>query len=202
MSDVQSSVQPNDRRARLARAIGRVWWVILMRGVLLVVLGGCALFLPFDTLAAFAQLLAIFAIFDGVFALMTAALGEKRVKGWSLGRGAVCILLGMLVLTFSRSFSLVVMTIIVCIFAIQVIVAGILEILVGLQHRREMEGEGWLILGGILSIIFGSMLLAAPVAFGLVLIRLIGIFVILFGAVMIRYALRARAFALRMSGAP
>lgn len=199
MSDVQSTVQPGDRRAKLARAIGRVWWVILMRGVLLVVLGGCELFIPGLTLAAFAQLLAIFAIFEGVFALMTAALSEKRVKGWTLGRGVICILLGMLVLSFSRSFSLLVLTIIVCIFAVQVIVAGILEILVGLQHRREMQGEGWLILGGILSIIFGSMLLAAPAAWGLVLIRLIGVFVILFGAVMIRYALRARAYAQRLS---
>ncbi len=155
-------------------------------------LGAYALFSPGLTLAVFAQLLAIFAIIDGVLSLMAAAMGETESRGWTLARGAICLLVGMFVLMYPLIIGVLAVTIVACIIAFQIIATGILEVMVGIQQRKHMEGEGWLIFGGILSIILGSLILAAPAMFGLMLIRIIGSFVILFGIILITNAFRAR----------
>ncbi len=197
MSHETSSPQPASPRVVLGRAISKLWWLILVRGVMLVILGGYALFSPGLTLAIFAQVLAIFAILDGVLALMAGAMGWSESRGWTLARGAICLLAGLFVLMHSAIVGVLAVTIVVCIIAFQIIATGILEVMVGIQQRKHMEGEGWLIFGGILSIILGSLILAAPAMFGLMLIRIIGSFVILFGIILITNAFRAESWGSR-----
>lgn len=192
MSQGTSSQQPASPRMVLGRAISKLWWLILLRGVMLVLLGGYALFSPGLTLAALAQVLAIFAIIDGVLSLLAGMMGWSESRGWTLARGAICFLAGLFVLMHPLVVGVLAVTIIVCIIAIQIIATGILEVMVGIQQRKEMQGEGWLIFGGILSVILGSLILAAPAMFGLMLIRIIGSFVILFGIILITNAFRAR----------
>ena len=72
------------------------------------------------------------------------------------------------------------------------VVLGALEIIAAIQDRKQIEGEGWLILGGGLAIAFGILLLIAPVAFGLMFVRVLGAFAIVYGVSLISLALRVR----------
>ena len=70
------------------------------------------------------------------------------------------------------------------------IVRGVLEIALAIELRKVIEGEFWLIFGGIASILFGVLMIALPLAGLLVLAWLIAVYALVFGVVM--FALAAR----------
>ncbi len=195
-----ASVPPSaPLRTSLAKAISKMWWVLLLRGIALVLIGLYALFTPALTVAAFVQVLAFFAIFDGVLAVLASIMGGVESRGWLFARGMLCIILGVFVAAYAIPVGVFTATVIAVVIAIQIVASGILEIMVGINHRKEMEGEGWLIFGGILSIIMGSLLLASPIFAALMMIRIMGVFAILFGGILISNAFRARSLGKRLA---
>jgi uncharacterized membrane protein HdeD (DUF308 family) len=72
------------------------------------------------------------------------------------------------------------------------IVTGIFEIVAAIQLRRAITGEWLMILGGILSIVFGIVLVLFPEAGALGLIWVIGGYAIVFGLLFIFLAFRLR----------
>jgi len=75
---------------------------------------------------------------------------------------------------------------------------GIAEIIAAVALRREIEGEWALILGGVLSVIFGLILVFLPGVGLLSLVWLVAIYAIVFGIALIALAFRVRG---RGSGA-
>jgi uncharacterized membrane protein HdeD (DUF308 family) len=69
-----------------------------------------------------------------------------------------------------------------------------LEIWGAIQLRKEIEGEWWLILSGLLSIAFGVLLIARPGSGALALVWVIGSFAILHGCTLIALAFRLKQF--------
>jgi uncharacterized membrane protein HdeD (DUF308 family) len=70
----------------------------------------------------------------------------------------------------------------------------VLEIWGAIQLRKEIEGEWWLILSGLLSIAFGALLFARPGPGALALVWVIGAFAILHGCTLIGLAFRLKQF--------
>jgi uncharacterized membrane protein HdeD (DUF308 family) len=58
---------------------------------------------------------------------------------------------------------------------------GVLQIVAAIELRRVIEGEFWMILGGALSIVFGSLLMVNPGTGLLSLVWLVGFYAIMFG---------------------
>ena len=69
---------------------------------------------------------------------------------------------------------------------------GILEITAGLAARKEVEGAGSLVVIGVLAVLFGVLLLMAPLAFGQLIVRILGAYAIVFGISLITLAFRVR----------
>ena len=76
--------------------------------------------------------------------------------------------------------------------ALGAIVLGVLEVVTAIQDRKEIEGEGWLILGGAMMVVLGLLLFMAPLQFGLLLVRILGVYAIIFGISQIALSFRAR----------
>jgi uncharacterized membrane protein HdeD (DUF308 family) len=72
------------------------------------------------------------------------------------------------------------------------IVHGIFEIIGAIQLRKEIDNEWMLILSGILSVIFGAIILLAPGAGALGLIWGIAAYSIVFGVLMAALSFRLR----------
>jgi len=66
---------------------------------------------------------------------------------------------------------------------------------VAIRLRKEIEGEGWLIAAGILSILFGAFLVIRPAAGALALLWLIGAFAVVFGVIVIALGFRLKSLA-------
>jgi uncharacterized membrane protein HdeD (DUF308 family) len=69
---------------------------------------------------------------------------------------------------------------------------GVFEIVGAIQLRKEIENEWMLILGGIISVIFGFIVLIAPGAGALALVWWIAIYSIVFGIMFVAFSLRLR----------
>jgi len=61
-----------------------------------------------------------------------------------------------------------------------------------IRLRREIDGEFWLALGGLISITFGMLVLVFPLAGALGMIWLIGGYAIAFGVFLVALGLRVR----------
>jgi uncharacterized membrane protein HdeD (DUF308 family) len=83
--------------------------------------------------------------------------------------------------------------------AIWAIATGVLEIVAAIRLRHEITGEWLLIFGGVISILFGVLMIAQPIAGAFALLWLIGAFAILFGIILVVLAFRARTFNHRLA---
>ncbi|WP_146575359.1 HdeD family acid-resistance protein [Botrimarina hoheduenensis] len=176
------------------RAITRLWWVPLLRGVMLIALGGYALLTPGITLSAYTLVLGAFVLADGVLAILAGVMGWVDSRGWTLLRGAIGIAAGLFVIAHPALVGAVAATTLVFLLAFQSIVGGGLEIITAIRERKQIEGEAWLVLGGLLSIGFGAILLSAPVLAAVLLVQVLGGFAVIAGVAMIYVAFRLRAY--------
>jgi len=78
--------------------------------------------------------------------------------------------------------------------AIWAVATGVLEIVAAIRLRKEIEGEWLLILGGLVSVVFGVILMAQPLAGALAVLWLIAIYAVIFGVLLVILAFRVRNF--------
>jgi uncharacterized membrane protein HdeD (DUF308 family) len=169
------------------------WWVFVIRGVLALLFGIGTFLMPGVTLAVLIILYALYAFADGVVAVI-AAFGRRSAGGfpWSLLLiGIAGILAGVITFLYPGLTALVLLYLI----AAWHIVRGVFEVIVAIRLRKEIQGEGWLIAAGILSIVFGLFLSMFPAAGALALLWMIGSFAIVFGIIVIALGFRLRGFA-------
>lgn len=185
---------PGTSREIVLDAIGRLWWVALVRGVLLVLLGGYAFLQPELTAVVYMQVVGIFIVLDGVLAIVAGLMGETETDSrmWTIGRGALAILVGGLVTALAYFVAAFTLTFMAILLAITAISNGFMEIVVAIRHRKEIDGEGWLVVAGLLSIAFGVIIAIAPLDFGLILLQVLGVFAILAGVWLILLAFRMK----------
>ena len=158
------------------------WWVFVLRGVLAILFGLGTFVMPGMTLLALVLLYAAYAFGDGLVAAIAAFTRRKPGEAfpWSvLLIGLVGVAAGIVAFMYPGLTAIVLLYLI----AAWHIVRGISEIFVAVQLRKEIEGEGWLIAGGALSVLFGLFLFARPGAGALALLWMIGAFAILFGII-------------------
>jgi uncharacterized membrane protein HdeD (DUF308 family) len=164
----------------------------LARGLFLLVLGGYALFRPGMTVSVLTGVIGLFVIADGVLAIVGGLQREALWRRWTIIRGVLEIGVGVFVFANPAVVAGVTAVTVMYVLAFTAILVGALEIVAAIQVRREIEGEGWLVLAGVLTVIFGVILLVAPISFGLLLVRVLGIFGIISGVSLIGYSFRLR----------
>ena len=177
---------------QVGRLLGKLWWLPLLRGVFLILLGVYALLTPGMTAAALAQVVGFFVILDGILTVAAGFQGETSSRGWTIVRGVIEVLVGIFVFAHPFVFAAVTATVLLTIIAIGLVLAGLAEIVGAVRDRKEIEGEGWLMLGGALAVLFGVLIFIAPLAFGVLIIRILGVYAIVYGVSLIVIAFGVR----------
>lgn len=76
--------------------------------------------------------------------------------------------------------------------AVWAIATGTFQVIAAVVLRRELEGEFWMALGGVASIMFGVLLVAFPGRGLLSLVWLVGLWAVVFGVSSLGLAHRLR----------
>ncbi|HEY2157328.1 MAG TPA: HdeD family acid-resistance protein [Isosphaeraceae bacterium] len=173
--------------------LARNWWALTLRGVFAVIFGVIAFAWPGITLAALVILYGAYAMADGIFAIAATITGRPEGAPWwaLLLEGVLGIAVGIMTFAWPGITALVLLYLI----AGWAMATGVLEIAAAIRLRREVRGEWMLALSGVLSIIFGILLVINPGAGALAVIWLIGGYAIVFGSLMIALGFRLRGLA-------
>jgi uncharacterized membrane protein HdeD (DUF308 family) len=169
--------------------LARYWWLILLRGIAAIIFGVLAFIWPGITLVTLILFWGAFALVDGVLALAHAIMGGNMGSRWWLALiGVAGIAAGILTFVWPGLTALVLLVFI----AAWAIVSGVFEIIGAIRLRKEIDNEWTLILGGVISVLFGLIILVAPGAGALGLIWAIAAYAIVFGVLMVMAALRLK----------
>lgn len=170
--------------------MARWWWTFIVRGVLAIAFGVLAFLSPQWGIFVLVGLFAAWALIDGAGSLIAGWSGRSRDKNWWLEilEGIVSIVAGLVALLLP-TFAAEVLVIIIGAWAI---VTGVFEIYMAFRLREQIEGELWMGLAGVASILFGLILFLFPGAGALSLVWLIGSFAIVFGIFLVMLGVRLR----------
>jgi uncharacterized membrane protein HdeD (DUF308 family) len=164
--------------------------LVALRGVLAVIFGIIALLMPVATVLALVLLFSAYMLVDGGFAIVSAIRAARRHENWgllllqglaSLATGALAFLWpGITVFVF------------VIILAAWSIVSGMVQ-LAAASRVDAGRGRWWFVLGGLASVMFGFLMILAPLLGALVLTWWLGAFALVSGIFLIIAGFRLRS---------
>jgi uncharacterized membrane protein HdeD (DUF308 family) len=174
----------------MASLLARMWWVVVLRGVLAIIFGIMAFTWTAEWWAAIVIVFGVYAIFDGVGALVAAVRGEPNLgPRWELLlEGVVGIAAGLVAIAWPGITELVLLYMI----AGWAIATGVLAIASAIRLRKEIRGEWALGLSGVLSIALGLGLILLPGPGLLVIAWWVGATSLVFGFLLLMLGLRLR----------
>jgi uncharacterized membrane protein HdeD (DUF308 family) len=167
-----------------------LWWAIALRALAAILLGIIAIFMPGATLAAIVIVFGIYAITDGVLAIVAAIRGFRRKQRWGamLAQGLVGIIAGALAI-FLPGIGALALTYLVAAWAL---VTGAFEIAAAIRLRKAIKGEWLLLIAGLLSIVLAVLVAIFPGTGALLLVWWLGAYAFAYGVVSLVLALRMR----------
>ncbi|MFN8662600.1 MAG: DUF308 domain-containing protein [Thermomicrobiales bacterium] len=172
----------------LAFEMSKKWWVLLLRGILLLVIG----ILSFMNPLVWITFAGAYMLIDGI-GMLWAGFGPQPTgqSRWPLLLvGILGIIAGLIVLANPVIGGLS----IVWVVGAWAVVTGILEIVSAIALRKEIDNEWWLILTGVLAIIFGLLVFQNPLAGAFAIQTIFGAFAVVAGIFSIALAFRVRSF--------
>jgi uncharacterized membrane protein HdeD (DUF308 family) len=166
------------------------WWSLVIRGLVALSLGVVALVWPGITLAAVVILFGAYALIDGVVSLIGAWKASRTHERWGalVFEGIAGIVAAAITILWPQitAFALVIM------IAAWALVTGAFEIAAAVRLRKHISGEWLLALSGVVSVLFGSLIFAFPLAGALTIAYLVGIYAFVFGALLLALGFRLR----------
>lgn len=177
----------------LLKLLGRNWGWIALRGLAAVIFGVLAFAWPGVTLIVLVALFGAYVLVDGVVALISAFKVKDQGKPmWTLLLiGIAGIGAGIVTFLWPGKTAIVLLLFI----AVWAIVMGILEIIAAIRLRKAIRNEWLLGLSGVLSVIFGVLMVASPGAGALAVVWIIASYSILFGILLLVLGFRLKKHA-------
>jgi uncharacterized membrane protein HdeD (DUF308 family) len=153
------------------------------------IFGLIAFLFPGAALLSMVVLFALYLLADGIFAIVSAVRAGTRDQRWGYltFEGIIGIIAGLVALFWPGITVLV----FVGLVAAWALVTGFLELREAVTLTSE-HGRGWLVLGGIASIVFGVLLILAPMLGAVVLTWWLGAYATVFGASLLVLAYKLR----------
>jgi uncharacterized membrane protein HdeD (DUF308 family) len=165
------------------------WWLIALRGFSAIVLAALIVLWPSRTLLALILLFGAYTAIDGFLTVVSAVRGgnQARRRLSLLVEGILGIIAGILTFVIpgvSAQFILVLL-------ALWALTTGVSTLRSAVHLRHEITGEWLLALGGIISVLFGVLLLVSGGSPVLVVVLLSG-YAGVFGVLLLALAVRLK----------
>jgi uncharacterized membrane protein HdeD (DUF308 family) len=178
------------RYEQMSALLAQNWWAFALRGVLGIIFGLIAFLLPGVTMLSLVLVFSAYALVDGVFAIIAAVRAMRQHERWGflLLEGIVSIIAAAIAFLWPG------ITVVSFVFLVGTwaILSGGLMLSAALRLQLD-HGRWWLALGGLVSVIYGVSLIAAPFIGALVLTWWLGAYAIVFGFALIGVAIKLLA---------
>ena len=167
------------------------WWAPVSSGVLAIIVGVLAFMWPGKTFEALVLLFGVFAFVRGSIWLSFSLLAAGAHDRWwpLVVNGITGLAVGVLCFAETQVMAVALVSLV----GVWAVLTGGLEIVAAVRFRQYIPNELLLALGGLLSIVFGVLILAQPTIGAEVLAVLFGAYSILLGAAEIWLGLRLRS---------
>lgn len=134
------------------------WGAYLFEGIVLLILGAAAIFVP--TLATFAIVIFLGRLFfiSGILGLL-GTIWMRQAPGywWSLLSAILALVVGILLMVGSTSGTIFLTRVLTAFFVVE----SILSILFALEHRRALPGRwGWLLINCVVDLVLAGVVVA------------------------------------------
>jgi uncharacterized membrane protein HdeD (DUF308 family) len=165
----------------------RNWWALALRGLVAVLFGLLTFLLPGITLVTLVLLFGAYSLVDGLCNVI--AFFRVASHHWALLiEGVIGIIAGILTFAWPAITAIVLLYLI----AFWAIFTGVFEIIAGIRLRKAITNEWLLLVMGVLSLLFGVLILFAPGVGALAIVLWIGAYALVFGIFMLALAFRLR----------
>jgi uncharacterized membrane protein HdeD (DUF308 family) len=169
--------------AKMAGELQKRWGLIMgLRGLLMLLGGLYAVIWPGSALVLLVTVGAILILVDGVLGLWALTFGGAKTGNYwfDVIRNILAIIVGVLVLLSPLLSTLLTVWFFIYLAAIQAIIVGVMEIVIAFRARSVM-GKIWpIVLSGVAYVLFGIVLLFAPLMSAIFLVVFAGVMMILF----------------------
>ena len=183
-------MENNNPSSGVVAAMGRAWWLVLLRGIAAIVFGLLAWAWPGATLITLTLFWGAYALVDGIAALWSwwHARGSGKVMWQMVLIGLLGIAAGLF--TFiSPGITAIALLLLIAVWAI---VNGVFQIAAAIRLRKEIDNEWLMILSGALSVVFGGLMIASPGAGAMAVLWIIGAFAVAYGVLLVLFAFKLR----------
>jgi len=170
----------------------RGWKAVAVRGAVSVLFGAVAVVWPGLTATTLVLAFGIYALLDGALALVAALRRGERM------RAPLLVLEALLGIGFGLGATLwtsMNTTLLVVMVGGWAFVTGLVEVAIALRLRGVVSGALLLGVAGVLSTVFGGLMVLRPGPSALVVVALLGGYALFFGAMLLAFALRLRRHA-------
>ena len=178
----------------IGRAAKSVWWALLIRGLLALSVGLLVLARPMDSVAAFALVIAFWALMQGIVTIAHAFELRSIAPHWwvLLLNGIISAAFGVAAFYYYPGLSLA--------FAVVwtswwLFLGGAIGVWIAMVERRAGMPWGWTMAIGVLGIFAAVFAFASPPATIAALLGLISAFAIITGVFLLAAAIRLRSAA-------
>ena len=178
-------------RSKFWRSTRPHWLQMLAEGIILVILGWLALFLPiFAPAIALNTIIGWLFVVSGLVGLVT-TVGGRHGPGfwWSLLSAVLAIVVGSILMEWPTANSIPITYVLTVFFVIE----GIATIMYALDHRRQLSGRWeWMVASGCVDLALAALVVlglpgTAPLAVGI----LVGVNMVFGGSALIAMAIYA-----------
>jgi len=171
-----------ERHDALSEVLADSWWAVGLRGLLGVAFGLICLLVPSAAILALILLFSAYMLVDGALAIASGIKAARNGERWGLLilEGLVDLAAGVIAFLWP-AITTVAFVILIAVWAV---ISGALMLTAALTLKID-HGRWWLALGGIASVIFGIVLLIAPLVGAVVLTWWLGAYAIVFGVMLL-----------------
>jgi uncharacterized membrane protein HdeD (DUF308 family) len=170
----------------------RAWWMLVLRGAAGLLFGCFALFWPGLTLALLIAMFAVYALVGGAAAIVAAIQHRfTRTDWWVPLLFGLCSVAAGVIAVLAPGITALVL---IVVMGANAIVTGVFDLIAAVRLRKRGRNAWMLFLIGILSAVFGIVVLLYPGAGALALVWMVGTYALMIGALLFVLGITARGW--------
>lgn len=183
----------------MSASLARNWWLVALRGVISILFGAIAFAAPAAFVLSLVLFFAAYMLVDGIFTIVGAIRAAQKHERWGflLLEGLVDIVVGVAAFLVPAAA----VWAFVLLLAAWAFVTGALMIAAAFRLHLHY-GRWWLVLGGVVSLLFGLALVIEPGMSALVLTWWLGAYAIAFGIMLVILGVSLRSRHASATGLP